>query len=193
MASSSGRSSGPASQPKPTGWSLLQHRCLRDGTETLLISAERVSAAAYGTVLTLATLPFIRPQDVADGAGWELVVGIGGATWLAHLFAEVVGDHVRHTAAAHERAEITRAMVDGLPILLAVVPPAAALLLGRLQVLSSRTALWAAVTVGLAQLVGLGAFVGTIATERRSQQWLYAGVTALFGLVVVLIKVILGH
>ena len=157
------------------------------------VSAERVTAAAYGTVLILAALPFIHPEDVGDGVGWELILGVGVATWLAHLFAEIVGDHVRHTAAAHERAEIARAMVDGLPILVAALVPAGALLLGRLEVLSGRGALWVALTVAVVQLVGLGAFVGTLATERHSERWLYAGATALFGLAVVTIKVVLGH
>lgn len=156
-------------------------------------SAERISAAAYGTVLVLAALPMIHPDDVADGVGWELVIGVGGATWLAHLFAEVVGDHVSHSAAAHERAEIRRAMVDGLPILAAVVFPGAALLLGRLEVLTSGGALWIAVILAVAQLVCLGAFVGAVATERRSQRWVYAGVTAAFGLAVVAIKIVVGH
>ena len=156
-------------------------------------SAERVSAAAYGTVLILAALPLVHPEDVLDGVGWELLVGIGGATWLAHLFAEVVGDHVRHSAVAHERSEIARAMIDGLPILAAVVLPAFALLFGRLEVLSPRGALWAAVAVAVVQLVGLGAYVGAVSDERSSARWTYAGATALFGLAVVVIKVVLGH
>jgi len=157
------------------------------------VSAERVSAAAYGTVLILAALPFINPDDVADGVGWELVAGVGVATWLAHLFAEVIGDHVRHTAAAHELGEIMRSAVDGLPILVTAVPPATALFLGRLDVLSSRGALWVAVTVAVAQLVALGAYVGSVAGERASDRWVYAGVTALFGLAVVVTKLALGH
>jgi len=156
-------------------------------------SAERVSAAAYGTVLVLAALPLVQPDEVLEGAGWELVVGVGGATWLAHLFAEVVGDHVHHSAAAHERAEIARAMVDGLPILAAAVLPAVALLLGRLEVLSGRGALWTAVVLAVVQLVGLGAYVGGLSGGGRAARLTYAGVTALFGLAVVTIKVVLGH
>jgi hypothetical protein len=157
------------------------------------MSAERVTAASYGTVLVLAALPLIHPEDVANGVGWELVVGVGGATWLAHLFAEVVGDHVRHTAAAHERSEIARAMTDGLPILVAAVPPALALILGRVGLLSTRAALWAAVAVAVGQLIGLGAYVGAVSSPRRSQRWAYAGCTALFGLAVVALKLVLGH
>jgi len=157
------------------------------------MSAERVSAAAYGTVLVLAALPLVHPDDVADGAGWELVVGVGGATWLAHLFAEVVGDHVRHSAAAHERSEIARAMVDGLPILAAALLPATALLFGRLELLSGRGALWTAVVLAVVQLVGLGAHVGSVSGGGRAARLTYAGATAAFGLAVVTIKVILGH
>ena len=67
--------------------------------------AERLSAACYGTVLVLAALPLIDAEEVSSGLGWELVTGVGVATWVAHLFAEVVGDHVRHRAAP-DRAEV---------------------------------------------------------------------------------------
>jgi len=156
-------------------------------------SAERVSAAAYGTVLILAALPLIHPDDVADGVAWELIAGVGLATWVAHLFAEVIGDHVRHTAAAHERGEILRSAIDGLPILVTAVPPALVLFLGRIDVLSSRSALWVALAVAVAQLVALGAYVGSLAGGRRADRWIYAGVTAVFGLAVVAAKLALGH
>jgi hypothetical protein len=154
--------------------------------------AERISAASYGTVLVLASLAVIDADEVASGWGWELVTGVGLATWVAHLYAEIVGDHVRDRA-AHTSAEVTRAMKDGSPILLAAVPPATMLLLGRLEVLDERVALWLAVGIALLQLVGLGAFVGSMVDPTRSQTWLYAGVTAAFGAVVVILKVVLGH
>ena len=154
--------------------------------------AQRVSAASYGSVLVLAALAVVDADSVDSGWGWELITGVGVATWIAHLYAEVVGEHLRHTA-AHDRAEIRRAMVDGSPILLATVLPALMLLLGRLGVLDQGAALWAAVAVAFLQLVGLGAFVGRVMSTRHSQPWIYAAVTAVFGLVVVSLKVVLGH
>ena len=62
--------------------------------------AERLSAACYGTVLVLAALPLIDADEVSSGLGWELVTGVGVATWVAHLYAEVVGDHLRHGSGA---------------------------------------------------------------------------------------------
>src|SRR5262245_49683678 len=84
--------------------------------------AEMATAAAYGTVLVLASLPLVGPDDVASGLGWELVTGVGVATWVAHLYAEVVGDHIRRGARV-DRRELGRSMIDGSPILLAAVLP----------------------------------------------------------------------
>jgi len=154
--------------------------------------AERLSAACYGTVLVLVALPLIDGDDVLSGWGWELVTGVGVATWVAHLYAEVVGDHVRDDAAV-DRTLVTKAMVDGLPIPLAAVLPAVMLLLGRLEVLDERVALWAAVVVAIGQLVGVGAFVGGSVSRRGASVWSYAGATAAIGLVVVSLKIALGH
>ena len=154
--------------------------------------AERLSAACYGTVLVLAALPLIDSDEVSSGLGWELVTGVGVATWVAHLYAEVVGDRLRHDAAL-DRREIRRAAADGFPILLAAVLPAVVLLLGRLGVLIPRTALWVAVGVACLQLVAVGAFVGRTVSPRGSNVSLYAAATAVFGTIVVILKVVLGH
>ena len=153
--------------------------------------ARRVSAASYGTVLVLASLALVDADEVASGWGWELVTGVGLATWVAHVYAEVVGDHIRHTAAPGRR-ELRRAMTDGLPILLAAVAPAVMLLLGRLDVLAHRGALWAAVVVAFLQLVGVGALVGSL-SDHGSGPWRFAAATGAFGFAVVVVKIVLGH
>jgi hypothetical protein len=155
--------------------------------------AERLSAACYGTVLVLVALPLIDADEVSSGLGWELVTGVGVATWVAHLYAELVGDHLRHGPPLN-RHEITGAMVDGLPILLAAVLPAVALLLGRIDTLEPRVALWAAVAIAILQLVAVGAFVGSSVPPGGSASvWTYAGATAAIGIAVVTLKLVLGH
>jgi hypothetical protein len=154
--------------------------------------AERLGAASYGTVLVLVSLALIDADDVSSGLGWELVTGVGVATWLAHLYAEVVGDRVRRGAAL-DRREIAKAMVDGLPILLAAVPPAVMLFLGRLDVLDHDVALWAAVAIALGQLIGVGLFVGFSVSAPGVSLWPYAAVTAVIGIAVVTLKIALGH
>ncbi|HET7846538.1 MAG TPA: hypothetical protein VFL72_03530 [Acidimicrobiia bacterium] len=154
--------------------------------------AERVSAASYGTVLILVALTLVDSDDVAEGFGWELVTGVGVATWVAHLYAEILGGRLRN-AQAHQAHEIRRAMADGLPILLATVPPAVALFLGRIEVLTPRAAFWTAVILALLQLVGLGAVVGLLVSDQKSYTWRYAAGAAMFGIPVVVLMLALGH
>ena len=58
--------------------------------------AELVSAATYGTVHVLATLAVIGATSLTVGQGAEIVAGVGIATWVAHLFADLLGGHVLH-------------------------------------------------------------------------------------------------
>jgi hypothetical protein len=153
--------------------------------------AERVSAASYGTVLIMTTLLLVEAEDVASGLGWELIVGVGAATWLAHLYAEVLGNHVRSIEALQPH-ELRRAMADGLPILIASVLPAMALVLGRLDVVAPRQALWIAVILALLQLVAVGAVVG-IVSQGPTNSWRYAVIAGVFGVAVALTLVALGH
>jgi hypothetical protein len=154
--------------------------------------AERVTAAAYGTVLVLSAVALLDADNVSSGLGWELITGVGVATWIAHLYAETVGDHMRHGVRL-DWPELRRGMVDGLPILLAAVPPAVVLGLGRLDVLDPDVALWIAVGVGFVQLVGLGAIVGFVVSPRHVSPWRYAAATAAIGVVVVAVKLGLSH
>jgi hypothetical protein len=84
-------------------------------------------------------------------------------------------------------------MGDGLPILLAALAPAVALLLGRVGAVAPRQALWVAVIIALLQLIALGAFVGLVVPDGLSSSWRYAAMTGLFGVAVVLVLVVLGH
>jgi hypothetical protein len=111
---------------------------------------------------------------------------------VAHLFAETVGDGLLH-GAAHDQAGIRRAMADGLPILLAAVAPALMLLLGRVDVLGSRGALWAALAVGLVQLGGVGAYAGWAAARAGARPWAYALLTVTIGVAVVVLKLSSSH
>ena len=111
--------------------------------------AELVSAAAYGSALVLAALSVIGVSEVSVGHGGELVAGVGVATWIAHLFAEVLGERVRAPQPVGW-SKFKRAMADGSPILVASVLPALVLLLGRLDVMSPCAARALAIVVAVA-------------------------------------------
>lgn len=154
--------------------------------------AELITAAAYGSVLLLAALTAIGVSDVADGHGLELVGSVGVATWLAHLFAELLGGHLRSPEPLH-RDEVLRAAADGSPILVATVLPAAALLLGRVEVLGAGTARALAIGLGIAQLVAIGVYVSRTSEVQHAGRWSFAAGTVLAGVAVVLLTVLLGH
>jgi hypothetical protein len=154
--------------------------------------AELVSAASYGTVLVLAALSVVTVSEVELGHGAELVVGVGVATWVAHLFAELLGEHVRR----HEplkRGEVKQALVDGSPILAATVLPAIVLFLGRLDVITDSAARIIAIVVAVLQMLSIGALVARVAPARRAAGWVFAAVAAGTGIVVVALVVLLGH
>ena len=153
-----------------------------------------MSAAAYGSVLVLAAIALLDAHQVSGGIGWEVVTGVGVATWVAHLYAEIVADHAG--AGAPLRAtELGRAAVDGLPIIVAAATPAVVLGLGSVGVLDESVALWMAAAVGVAQLFAVGFFV---ASSMRSLGQLrgmlsFAALTAAIGVAAVAVKLSIRH
>jgi hypothetical protein len=154
--------------------------------------AERIGAAAYGTVLVLTALALVEVTDVGTGHGVELVAGVGVATWIAHLFAELLAEHVRHDRPL-TWAQVTAAAADGSPIFIVTVLPALALLLGSVDLVSDETARTLAILLALAQLSLIGAVVGRLSPTTTSSAWGFAAVVAAAGIVVVGLEVALGH
>jgi hypothetical protein len=154
--------------------------------------AELVSAAAYGSALVLAALSVIGVSEVSVGHGAELVAGVGVATWIAHLFAEVLGEHVRAPQPVGW-SKVKRAMADGSPILVASILPALVLLLGRLDVMSPRAARVIAIVITIGQLLAVGILVARVANVPTRRKWLFAAATLAIGIVVVTLSVLLGH
>lgn len=155
-------------------------------------AADLVTAAAYGTVLILGALAFVAPGDVSRGHGIELVAGVGVATWVAHVFADLVGEHVRHERRL-TADELRWSFVSGTPILAATVLPAAAIALGRLEAVPDDLAIWIATAVAVLQMVGVGATVGLLRDGGRRTFWWFVLATAVFGLAVTVVKSQLGH
>ena len=67
--------------PSETSQGVRTIERLRDQPHERLV--QRVTAGTYGTVLILAALPLIKVTEVGSGVGWELVTGVGVATYIA--------------------------------------------------------------------------------------------------------------
>ena len=167
----------------------MVHVHARDPRERL---GERIGAAAYGTVLVLVALSAIEVTEVGEGHSSELVLGVGLATWIAHLFAELLGEHVRHGEPV-SWAEARRASIDGSPILAATLAPALLLFLGRVDLLTHESARNLAILAAVLQLSLVGAIVARSTPGSPTPAWSFAISTALAGIGVVALKVTLGH
>ena len=148
--------------------------------------SELISASSYGTVLVLGALCTITVTEVSVGYGLELVAGVGAATWIAHLFAELLAAHASKTRVL-DRDEMWTAGVDGSPILASTVLPAGILMLGRIDLLPDGAARALAMVVGLGQLLAIGVLAGQLAPARRSTVWIFGAMTFAVGLGVVVV------
>jgi hypothetical protein len=166
-------------------------RCVeaRAATDRL---AERVNAAAYGTVLVLVALSTIEIADVAVGYSYALIAGVGFSTWIAHLFAELLGEHVRHGEAV-SWSEGRRAAIDGSPILASAILPGIILFCGRIELFDYSTARNVAILVAVLQLSLVGGIVARSTPGSPTPAWWLALSTAIAGVAVVILKVALGH
>ncbi len=149
-------------------------------------------AGSYGTILVIAALGVTSVTDVGLGYSAELVLGVGAATWIAHLYAELLGRHIVEREPLR-RAEVGEAMVDGSPILFATVLPAIVLIVGRGDIVGAQAARTGAIVVTFAQLAGIGAFVARNAPTRNGAGWIFAAATACIGIAVGIATVVLGH
>jgi hypothetical protein len=154
--------------------------------------ATLVTAATYGAVIVLGAVVLATPRNVESGYGLELVLGAGVATWVAHVFADLVGDQLRQNRPL-DGADLRNAMTLGSPILVAALFPSLALIPGRLELVSGQTALWLAAGIGILELVGIGGFVAYVHRSREVHTWRFVLAVALVGVAVVLVKIFLGR
>lgn len=152
------------------------------------------SGAIYGSLLAASVV-------VGAGAGGEFDIGplrlaalllvTGLVFWLAHAYAELVGDRIRH--ATVNAAEIGRVARHEWPLLQAAVLPAVAAVLFGLLGASNAAATWAALIAAIAAQVGWA----TLASVRSGASGPLVLVTAVvnlaLGLIIVLLKSALHH
>ncbi len=119
-----------------------------------------LARAVYGTILALAVVLAVA-DDPDNGIGFVLggLLATAIIFWLAHVYAEVLAEHVRSRRTSW-RADIRAAVVGEWPLVQAAVPLALGLALGVVGLLSRDAAVNVAIALGLAELFGWGLAVG---------------------------------
>lgn len=156
-------------------------------------AAARISAYVYGNIIVFATTVPLAASDLSHGHGTLLILGVSASTYLAHVFADVIGHQVR-AGKGLERADLWHEIRDSLPVLTSGLVPAVLLLLGGLHWIPGRAAILGSEAYLLLRMALIGLLVERLQTERPSVRTLAAGVVlAAAAAGVALVKVALGH
>ncbi|WP_454197083.1 hypothetical protein [Nocardia sp. Marseille-Q1738] len=154
-------------------------------------AASRISAYIYGNVLILAALIPVTPS--AENVGILVVLGTALSTFIAHAFAEGVGQTVRqsHALSPQERWADLR---DSVPILSSAVLPCAILAAAAIGWIEPRTAQVLAESAMLVRIGGIVFVIGRLHGEQPRRSTLLGAVLLVCAATtVVAVKVILTH
>jgi hypothetical protein len=174
----------------------LRKRIVRfraDPTLTREQAAARISAYVYGNIIVFATTVPLTADDLRHGHGTLLVLGVAASTFLAHVFAEVIGHNVRAEQPL-TRAELWHELRDSLPVLTSGLIPAALLFAGGLGWLPDRAAVVTSDIYLFVRMALIGLMVERLRSARPSARTLLAGVMlAVAAAAISALKIALGH
>lgn len=130
-----------------------------------------------------------------DKHPWKLAIAVVTTAivfWIAHTYAHGLSESiaVRRPLRIIDLGPIAR---RELGIVLAAAPPVAALLLGAVDVLKERTAVWLALAIGLVMLAVQGARYARLEAVGLRGTLLAMARNICLGLLVVTLKVAISH
>lgn len=158
-------------------------------------AATRTTAYVYGNVLVLAALVAQGSADVYSGRAFWIVIGTAVSTFLAHVFAEGLGGLIREPAnfpvTWHSALSLAR---ESWPVLTSGLLPAAVLVLGWTETITSGPTLVLAEAVVLVRIAGTGVIVARLRNEPSSLRIILLGVAmAVVAALISLLKAYLTH
>jgi hypothetical protein len=154
---------------------------------------DRIAGTVFGTLTAMATVAaYGRAFQHSPWKVEELVFTTAIVLWIGHVYAHALSESI------HQRRPLRPAGVwfvahREVGILLAAVPPCAALTLGGIGVLSERNSIWLALALGLATLAVEGVRYARIERLRPVGTLVAVGLNMGLGLLVVLLKVFVLH
>jgi hypothetical protein len=154
---------------------------------------DRIASTVFGTITAMATVAaYGRAFPDSPWTVEELILSTAFVLWLAHLYTHALSESIseRHTLRI---AGIRRLAGRELGILLAVVPPSLALLLGAAGVIDETASIWLALALGLAILALEGVRYARLERLGGTGTLVAVAVNVGIGLLVVLLKAEVLH
>lgn len=156
-------------------------------------AASKVSAYVYGNILVLAALATVSPEQAETWHGVLLILGTGLATYIAHVFSEMIGFRIRLDDPP-EKQTVKHEISLARPIATSATIPAIILALSALDWIDGKIALIAAIVVIGLRLAFIGSTVKRVADKDDSAKSFWAGIAfAAAAGAVALIKFFLTH
>jgi hypothetical protein len=154
---------------------------------------DRIASTVFGTITAMATVAaYGRAFPDSPWTVEELVISTAVVLWIAHLYTHALSESI---SGQHKLrvAGIRRLAGRELGILLAVVPPSIALLLGALDVIDETASIWLALGLGLAILALEGVRYARLERLGRTGTLVAVAANVGLGLFVVLLKAEVLH
>ena len=159
----------------------------------LLGSTKTISGTVYGTIVVMTGLAAGGPAF--EDEPWRLVAVVvltALVFWFAHVYSDGLGESIA-LGRRLDMSELEAIARRELSILLAVVLPTLALILGAIGLIGHAAAVWLAIGVGTATLAAQGVRYAHVEGLGRAGTALTIAVNVGLGLAIVLLKVIFAH
>jgi hypothetical protein len=163
----------------------------RRAQELVFGTGRGIASTVYGTVTTMATIAVYGHETHP----WKLAIFVAGSAtvlWIAHLYAHGIAESIENRRPLKWYL-LTEIAVRELGVVLAAAAPTAALVLGALGVIGEHSAVWLALSLGLATLVVNGVRYARIEKLGPARTLGAIAANVALGLVVVLLKIVLKH
>lgn len=147
--------------------------------------------AIYGTILVMAVITALSHDGTVTSA--LLIAGVLATTfvfWIAHVYAEVLGNRIEGGSGVPSFANIVTAARGEWPLVEASLLPVLSLLLGVIGLVKTDTAVTIAIGVGVAELFGYGIVAGRRLNLSGVGVIVVGVVNGGLGLLIVLLKVL---
>ncbi|GLF92708.1 hypothetical protein [Streptomyces yaizuensis] len=162
------------------------------GPRPAVVARADYTGAVYGSLLAASVV--VGTESLASFSRLGLVLlllGTGVVFWAAHVFARLFGERIAEGTLSGRK--VRQDCVAEWPIVKAAVPPALAVALSPLLGLGPEGTLWLALGVAIAGQVGWATLAALRAGATGRLVLVAGAANLLLGLVIVLLKVSLGH
>ena len=156
-------------------------------------AASRISAYVYGNILVLAALIPLTFGEQHTFQGVAIMLGTAVSTFIAHAFAEGVGQTVR-TGVNLSRSERLSELRNSVPVLSAAVLPAGLLAIGWWGLFDPELGQILAEITVIARIASTNYVIGRLRGEKPTSGTFFGSLAlAAAATIIVAVKIVLTH